>query len=92
MNDIVVVKIVDSLENLSNCLRRIFFGELAIFADAIKQFSPGSQLRNDIVFVLGSPHQHQTTLRTIRHTLDSNQSWNRTIWGCFILCSKTISS
>lgn len=92
MNDIVVMKIVDSLEDLSNCLRRILFRELAIFADAIKEFSSSSQLRNDVVFVLQSPYQHRTTLGTIRHTLDSNQSWNQTIWGCFILCSKTISS
>lgn len=92
MNDIVIVKIVDSLEDLSDGLRRVFFGELAIFANAIKEFSTGSQLRNDVVFVLRSPHQHRTMLPTIGHTLDSNQSWNRTIWGCFILCSKCISS
>lgn len=92
MHYVVIVKVVDSLEDLSDCLRRIFFGKLAKFADPIKEFSTGSQLRNNIIFVLKSPYQHCTMLHTISHTFDSNQSWNRTIWGCFIRCSKTISS
>lgn len=92
MDHIVVVKVVDGLEDLSDCLGRILFGELAIFANPIKEFSPGGQLCNNVVFVLHSPDQHWTLLHRIRHTLDSNQSWNRTIWGCFILCSRTISS
>lgn len=92
MNHIVVVKVVDGLEDLSDCLGRILFRELAIFANPIKEFSTGGQLCYNIVFVLRSPHQRWTMLHSIRHTLDSNQSWNRTIWGCFILCSRTISS
>lgn len=42
MHYIVVVKVIDSLEDLSDCLRRIFFRELAKFADPIKEFSTGS--------------------------------------------------
>lgn len=42
MNHIVIVKVVNSLENLSDCLRRIFFRELAVFADPIEEFSTGS--------------------------------------------------
>lgn len=57
MDHIVVVKVIDSVENLSDCLRRIFFCELAVFADPIKEFSTSSQLCNDVVFVLQSPYQ-----------------------------------
>lgn len=60
MNHIVVVKVVDSLEDLSDCLRRIFFRELAIFTYSIKEFPAGSQLRNNIVFVLKLPCQYRT--------------------------------
>jgi hypothetical protein len=38
---VVVVEVVDCLENLSNGLRGIFLGELAILADSIEQFAAG---------------------------------------------------
>jgi len=36
MNDIVVVKVVDGLEDLSNGLRGVLLGELSILADPVK--------------------------------------------------------
>ncbi len=52
MDDIIVVEVVDSLKDLSNCLRGILLRKLAIFADTVEEFSPGGQLGNDIVFIL----------------------------------------
>ena len=68
MHHVVIVKVVDSLEDLSDCLRWIFFRKLAKFADPIKEFSTGSQLRDNIVFVLKSPYQ-QSTLAHSSHNL-----------------------
>lgn len=39
MNDIIVMKIVDGLKDLSNGLRGILLGELSILADSIEQLS-----------------------------------------------------
>ncbi len=36
MNDIIVVKVVDGLKDLSNGLRCILLGELSILADSVK--------------------------------------------------------
>lgn len=52
MNDIVVVKVVHSLEDLANSLRGIFLRKPSLFANSIKQLSTNSQLCNYIVFVL----------------------------------------
>ena len=52
MNYVVIVEIVNRFENLFDCLRSVFFRELAVFTDAIKQLSTGSQLSDDVVFIL----------------------------------------
>lgn len=52
MNDIVVVEIVHSLEDLSDGLRGVFLCESSLLTDAVEKLSSCGQLRNDIVFIL----------------------------------------
>ena len=52
MNYVVIMEVVDSFENLFDCLRSVFLRELAVLTDAIKQLSTSSQLSDDVVFVL----------------------------------------
>ena len=52
VNHVIVMKVIDRFEDLSYGLRRILLGELPVLAYSIEQFSPGSQLGNDVVFVL----------------------------------------
>ena len=54
MYDIIVMKVVNSFEDLTNGLGCIQFGEFAVFADPIEQLSAGSELRDDVVFVLNA--------------------------------------
>ena len=54
MNDIVVVEVIDSVEDLFDSLGSILFRESSIIADAVEQFAPSSQLSDNIVFVLSS--------------------------------------
>lgn len=52
MNDIVVVEIVDSVEDLSNSLGGVFLCKLPLLADSVKQLSTSGQLSYNVVFVL----------------------------------------
>ena len=52
MNYVVIMEVVDRFKNLFDCLRGVFLRELAVFTDAIKQLSTGSQLSDNVVFVL----------------------------------------
>ncbi len=52
MDDIVIVEVIDSLENLSYSLRSILLCEPSLLADTVKQLSSRSQLCDDVVFVL----------------------------------------
>jgi hypothetical protein len=54
VHNVVLVEVVDCLEDLSNRLGRVLFGEFALFADAIEQLSAGRQLCDDVIFVLGA--------------------------------------
>jgi hypothetical protein len=52
MNDIVVVKVVDSVQDLSNRLGSVFFSKLALLADSVEQLSTSRQLSHNVVLVL----------------------------------------
>lgn len=93
VHHIVVVQIVDGVEDLANGLGGILLRELPLLADTIKQLSARSQLRDDVVLVL-SPVSlvGQSTRQCASLTLDSNQSWNLTMCGCFRRCSISSSS
>jgi hypothetical protein len=58
VNDIIIVKVVDSFEYLTNSLRGILFSESSLFADSIEQLSSRCKLCDDIVFVL----EHLSTM------------------------------
>lgn len=52
MDDIVIVKVIDSRKNLADGLRGVLLRKLAVLADPIKQFSTSSKLSDDVVFIL----------------------------------------
>jgi hypothetical protein len=52
VHNVVLVEVVDCLEDLSNRLGRVLFGEFSLFADAVEQLSAGRQLCNNVIFVL----------------------------------------
>lgn len=52
VNHVVVMKVVDGFEDLLDRLGSIFLRKLAVFADPVKQLSPGRQLGDYIIFVL----------------------------------------
>ena len=52
MNNVVVVKVVHRFQYFSYGLGSVFLGEFAILADTIEEFTTGSQLSDDVVFVL----------------------------------------
>ena len=88
MNDIVIVKVINGFEDLLDRLRSIFLCKLAVFADPIKEFSSRRQLGDYIIFVLDNGKYqfcYLSVIASISNTFDSNQSWNRTMLGCFIL-------
>lgn len=98
MNDVLAVKIVHRSKHLFDGLRSVFLREFALLANAVEQLAPGRQLRDDVVFVLSScksldgPGVFTTGGRSWILTLDSNQSTNLTIWGCFKRWSMSSSS
>lgn len=81
MNNVVIVKIVDSAEHLLDCLRSILLGELSLVANSVKEFASGGQLRDDVELVLGTKGQPWVVNRAAAswRTLDSNQSTNLTM-------------
>ena len=52
MDDVSAVKIVDSLEDLLDGLRSIFFSKLALIADSIEQLATSGKLGDNVKFVL----------------------------------------
>lgn len=52
MDNVVLVQVVNSIENLSDCLRGILFCEFTLLAYAIEKLSAGCELSDDIVLVL----------------------------------------
>jgi len=52
MNDVVLMQVVDSFKNLSNCLGCILFGEFALLAYAIKQLTARGEFSHNVIFVL----------------------------------------
>jgi hypothetical protein len=52
MDDVVLVQIVDSAQNLLDGLRRILLGKLALLADSVEQLSSRRKLGDDVVLVL----------------------------------------
>ncbi len=52
MDDLPVVKVINRLEDLFDCLGSIFFCELPLIADTIEQFTASCQLSNDVIFIL----------------------------------------
>lgn len=91
MDNIIVVEVVNGPEDLPDRLNGIFLRKLAIFADSVEQFATSGQLSDNIILVLISPLGSYIYWWGFR-TFDSNQSWNRTMCGCFILCNSIISS
>jgi len=56
VDDIVVMKIVHCSKDLSYRLGSVLFCKLAILAYSVKEFSPGGQLRDDIILVLAKEY------------------------------------
>lgn len=87
VDNILAVKVVNRAKHLLDGLGGILLCELALFADAIKQLATSCQLGDNVVFVLFA--NKPTGLTTLKEkqrrvlTLDSNQSTNLTMWGCF---------
>jgi hypothetical protein len=54
VHHIVLVEVVHGFKYLSNCLGGVFLRELALFANAIEQFSSGGEFGDDVVFVLSA--------------------------------------
>jgi hypothetical protein len=52
VNDVVLVKIVDSFHDLPDGLRRILLGEFALLGDAVEELSSRRQLGDNVVLVL----------------------------------------
>jgi hypothetical protein len=52
VNDIVVVEVVDSIQDLSNRLGGVLFSKLALLTDSVKQLSTSRQLGHNVVLVL----------------------------------------
>lgn len=92
MDDIIVVEIVNRFKHLLDCLRGVLFRKFSVLADAVKKLSTSRKLGHDVIFVLIPKSSALSAIGCGSNTLDSNQSWNRTICGCFIRCNKTISS
>ena len=93
MNNIVVMQVVYRFEHLFDCSGGVFLCEFPIFADAIEKLPASCELSDNIVLIL------QNSVKLCRQrvcsqwpTFDSNQSWNLTMFLCFIRCSNTISS
>jgi hypothetical protein len=92
VDDVVLVKVVDRLHDLTNRLCGVLFGELALLADAIEQLSARRQLCHNVVLVLAAVSRYARIRPAQMLTLDSNQSWNLTMCGCFMRCSISSSS
>lgn len=56
VDDIVVMEIVHCSKDLSYRLGSVLFCKLAILAYSVKEFSPGGQLRDDIILVLAKEY------------------------------------
>ena len=54
MDDIILVEVVNSFQDLSYGFRSVLFGEAAFFANAVEQLSTGRELCHDVVLVLCS--------------------------------------
>ena len=52
MDHVTLVQVVHGLEHLANRFRCILFGKLALLANAVEQFAPGSELRDNVPFIL----------------------------------------
>lgn len=52
MNDIILMQVVNSVENLLDRLRGVFLSELAPVADTIKELSSCGQLSDNVEFIL----------------------------------------
>lgn len=90
------MKIVDRTKHLFDCLGCILLCEFALLADTIKQLASRRQFRDNVVFVLLECKQVVVQPTSMGPggvlTLDSNQSTNLTIWGCFKRWSMSSSS
>jgi hypothetical protein len=94
VGDVVRMKVIDGIKHLANCLCSVLFGEFALFADAVEQLSTCRQLGDDVVFVLAIVSWVSSLACGAESvcTLDSNQSWNLTMCGCFMRCNISSSS
>jgi hypothetical protein len=52
VDDIVLVQVVDSLQDLLDGLGAVLLGEFALLANAVEQLSTRSELRDDVILVL----------------------------------------
>lgn len=74
MDDIVLVEVVDSLEDLSDGPGGVLFSKLSLLADAVEELSTSRKFGHDVVLVLAvvSPQTPGRVHESL--TLDSNQS------------------
>jgi hypothetical protein len=54
VNDVVIMQVTHSLQNLSYNLGGILFGEFSVFADAVKKLSTSGKLGDNVVLVLSN--------------------------------------
>lgn len=96
VDDFILVQVVNSTENLLDCLGGVLLGKLALFANTVEQFSAGSELGYNIELILQEGVSVSFVLncfaQRVSHTLDSNQSTNLTMCGCFRVWSIRSSS
>lgn len=52
MDNVALVKVIDSIEHLSNRLRGVFLRELATFADSVEQLAAHREIGDNVEFVL----------------------------------------
>jgi hypothetical protein len=52
MDNIVLVQIIDSVQNLLDGLRRVLLRKFALLADPVEQLPSGRELCDDVVLVL----------------------------------------
>lgn len=52
MDNVILVKVIDGVENLLDCLRGILLGELAPVTNTIEELASCCQLGDDIELVL----------------------------------------
>lgn len=88
VNHILAVEVVNRAQNLLDRLGGILLCEFTLLANTVEQLASRRQLCYNVVLVLSlceliARLTGDSQDRSYKLTLDSNQSTNLTIWGCF---------